>query len=69
MKPGDLMINFRPCYLRQKPELGGTVDRYEANTLFTLVQASNKHRHFVQVLTPDGKIGFLYRDDVEPLLV
>ena len=58
--PGDPVHNMEPCYIRFSPQLGGEVNRYESNTLFTIIDVNPDWKYFVKVLCPDGNVGFLH---------
>ena len=65
MKIGDLVHIKNQCWLREDPVKGGEVGKYPQGTIVTLLQEDDPELYHHKVLTPDGKTGWIFKDNLE----
>jgi hypothetical protein len=65
VKIGDLLLIKNPCWLRDDPIGGGSIEKYHQGTMVTLLQEDDPELYHHKVLTPDGKTGWIFKDNLE----
>lgn len=69
MSVGDLFVNREmDSWVRKDPETGGDIGKYPRGSVFILMEVDPLNDPFLfyhKVLTPDGKIGWIHKKNVE----
>lgn len=71
MKTGDLLKikSHIPVWVRedQDPVKGGVVGKYPCGTILLLLSEDDPELYHHKVLTPDGRTGWIFKDDLKML--
>jgi len=69
MKRGDLLKikSHIPVWVREDPVKGVEVGKYPCGTILLLLLDDDPEIYHHKVLTPDGRTGWIFKDNVEIL--
>lgn len=69
MKPGDLVAIKNPCWVREDPVVssGNLVHYAPGSVTLVILQEDDPDLYHHKVLTPDGRIGWIFKDNVEAI--